>query len=86
MRAFLNGILTFIGAESLTDVEFDALTIESYGYDQDTYQALASILEARESVSAMQDRLIGYFKAKGFDVVANDVANSNVFIGAALEY
>ena len=86
MRDFLNGILTFIGSTSLTDEEFDALTIESYGYDQATYQALAHVLEARESISTLQDRLVSYFEAKGVSVTANETGKSNIFIGAVLEY
>lgn len=86
MRDFLNGILTFIGSTSLTDVEFEGLTIESYGYDQETYQALADVLEARESISTLQDRLVSYFEAKGVSVVANETGKTNIFIGAVLEY
>lgn len=85
MRSFLNGILTFIGAESLTDLEYDSITLVDQDYDQATYDALALILENREAISTMQDRLIGYFKAKGVDVAANDTGKSNIYIGSVLE-
>jgi hypothetical protein len=84
LRDFLNGILAFIGAESLTDLEFDSLTIDSAAYNSDTYEALSSVLESRESVSTIQDQLYFYFKAKGVEVTEASTAKSNIFIGDAL--
>lgn len=84
MRDFLDGILTFIGAESLTDLEFESLTVTDEVYDSTTYDALAGILLARESVSSMQDRLTAFFTAKGVEVTPVETASSNVFLGGAL--
>jgi hypothetical protein len=74
-----------IGASSLTDDEFDGLEIEAYGYDQETYDALAAVLIARESVSTTLDRLEYYFLARGVELTAADSAQSNIYLGSALE-
>lgn len=84
MRDFLDAILAFIGAESLTDLEFDGVTVEIPIYDQDTYDALAEILEAREAISSTQERLVAYYKARGVEVTANSTAKTNIFLGADL--
>jgi len=84
VREFLNNILAFIGAESLTDLEFAALPIDSAAYNQSTYDALSGVLVSRESVSTMQDRLVGYFKGKGLDVAVAQTGRSNIFLGAVL--
>lgn len=84
MRDFLNGILTFIVAESLTDPEFDTVESTVTIYDQSTYDDLARVLATRESVSTYQDRLIAFYKAKGVDVTAASTAQSNIFIGSVL--
>lgn len=84
MRAFLNGILAFIGATSLTDIEFTSLPIDSAAYNADTYNALSGVLSSRESVSGLQDKLVAYFKVKGVDVVPAKTGKSNIFVGAVL--
>lgn len=85
MRDFLNAILVTIGAPTLTDVEFDSLTIESFGYDQPTYDALLAILVARESVSSMKDRLYHVFLAKGASINETKTGQSNIYLGSVLE-
>lgn len=88
MRDWLNAILVFITATTLTDDEYNSinfLNLEVMVYNQAAYDELAKILAARELVSDMQDRLVGFFKAKGLDTVQPlDVAKSEIFIGAAL--
>lgn len=85
MRAFINAVLTFIGAESLTDEEFSALTITSAGYNKETYEAIAVVLEGREAVSTFQDRLKYVFLAKGVEITTpHDTGKSNIFAGAVL--
>lgn len=84
MRDFLNGILTFISAESLTDPEFETVQSTSTVYNQSTYDDLALILQSRESVSTYQDRLIAFYKAKGVDVTIASTAKSNILIGSVL--
>lgn len=86
MRAFLNGILSFIGAESLTDQEWSTITITEQVYTQETYDVLAEILQAREAISTLQDKLVAYFLCKGLNVVVNDVATSNIYVGDVLEW
>lgn len=85
MRDFLNGILSFIVAESLTDDEFETVTAELPLYDQATYDDLSRILASRESVSYLQDRLVAYYKARGVDVQAADTGKSNIYLGDVLE-
>lgn len=87
MRAWLNAILSFIGTSSLTDEEYAGLNVIGMTvdvYNQAAYDCLADLLEDREAVSSMQDRLVGFFKAKGLDVVANDTAHTNIYIGDVL--
>lgn len=88
MRAFLNSILAAILAESITDEEYagmNVLPVTANVYDQASYNVIAQLLEDRESVSSFQDRLIAYFKTKGFDASPNSTAKSQIFIGAALD-
>ncbi len=89
MRAILNAILQFIGAESLTDDEYAALSLEISASDQDKYNALKGVLASREAVSNMYRRLTSYFKAKGMvfsDEAAADmpILKTNVFVGSPL--
>ena len=86
MRAFLNAILAFIGAESLTDEEFEYCDeqLSSSAYDVATYTALDSVLADRESVSSNRDRLRYYFLARGVAVGELDQGKSNILIGAPL--
>ncbi len=88
MRDFLDAILEFINAESLTDSEYDGVELEgSPAYTKETYLALRTVLEAREGVSDEVKRLKLYFIAKGIDVstaTAVPTPNSNIFIGSGL--
>ena len=84
IRDFLNGVLAFLGAASLSDEEFDSLSIESAAYDVDTYGALLVVIDAREMVSGLRDRLRYLFLAKGVDVSASTPSKSNVLVGSVL--
>lgn len=88
MRTFLNSILSFIDSESLTDEEFASLpdTLVQ-GYNEYVYQALRSILQAREGVSSQLKKLQAYFTAKGVSVASTTVAApmSQILVGAALQ-
>lgn len=88
MRDFLDDILAFINAESLTDLEFDDIELElPPAYSKETYLALRALLEARENVSDQVKRLKLYFIAKGVDISSSPTvptANSNIFIGSGL--
>lgn len=86
MRELLNGVFTFIGAESLTDEEWDildALDLSS-AYDNAAYKALDQTLKDREAVSTMRDKLKAYYTAKGVAVTADETKLSNIFVGGAL--
>jgi hypothetical protein len=85
VRDFLNAILTFIVADSLTDDEFETVTAELTLYDQTTYDDLSRILEAREAVSVLQDRLLAYYQARGAEITAADTGKSNIYLGSVLE-
>lgn len=84
MRNFLNAILAFIGAESLTDLEFATVTSSVAEYSQSTYDDLARILATRGSVSSFQSKLVGFYSAKGVTVSALNTGKSNIFFGSAL--
>ncbi len=84
MREFLDAILSVIDSESLTDGEFDGITLTEQAYNKATYDALRAILEARENVSGQVKRLKLYFIARGADLSGGAVIptpNSNIFIG-----
>lgn len=88
-RGELNQILFEIGAESLSDDEYDALTITNSSPDEDVYLGLLAVLESRESVSGTMDRLRYYFLAKNMaietpsETLGDD--ESDIFVGVVLE-
>lgn len=86
MRDDLNAILIFIGAESLTNEEFDSITLENMDDQVANYNALLSVLQSRELVSDMTTRLQNYFLAKGVQVSPpGKPATSNIFVGVSLD-
>ena len=89
MRDFLNSILSFIGSESLSDLEFETIDLTIENYSKTTYLALKSVIESRESVSDQGKRLKLYFISHGTDISESEsektsTPNSNIFIGVAL--
>jgi hypothetical protein len=84
MRDDLNDILSFIGAESLTDEEFDSIDLENMENQVDVYNSLLVVLESRESVSDMAIRLQNYFLAQGV-IITSPEPTSNIFVGSVLE-
>ncbi len=84
MRDYFNGVLSFIGAESLTDEEFDSIALEVSTDLVANYNALLIILQDREVVSTMTSRLKNYYLAKGAEVSEPDNSISNIFVGAEL--
>lgn len=85
MRDFINAVLAFIGTSSLTDLEFDALTIEAAGYDAATYTAILAVVDAREAVSNTRDRLRYVFLAKNVSLPAEtEGRKSNLLVGGVL--
>ncbi len=84
MRDFLDAILSFIGAASLSDDEFASIDLDTQTYDVASYQALHTILTAREQVSNLRDRLKYYYMAKDVPVADATTAASKIFIGDVL--
>lgn len=87
MREFLDGILAFIGATSLTDEEFDLITLDVQEYSPAVYNELRMILEMREGITDQVTRLRGYFIAKGNDMDTEGNPNTpkgNIFLGSKL--
>jgi hypothetical protein len=86
MRAFLDAVLSFIGATSLTDEEFAYCEeqIEDTSDNVANYNTLLGVLDLRESVSSMKKRLEYYYLAKGVAVEESSNAKSNIFIGGEL--
>lgn len=84
VRDFLNAILGFVGASTLTDLEFSNVTVVSPFYDLNTYENLRSVLISRESVSSTLDRLQYFFLAKGFEF-GPTISRSNIFVGGVIE-
>jgi hypothetical protein len=92
MRAILNAILSFIGAESLTDEEYEycETNIDDSDEPEQVYAALFTVLEERDSVSDMSGRLRYYYLAKGISVATDaeeleNGAKTNIFVGDVLE-
>ncbi len=85
MRDYLNAVLEFIGAESLTDEEFDSITLVSTEDQVAVYNVLRVVLEARELVSEMTLRLQNYYLAKGIAVVLPPHPVTNIFVGGPIE-
>lgn len=87
MREWLNGILAFIGATSLTDEEYDSIDLAGMSvnvYNQEAYNQLSSILISRESISTLHDNLIALFKIRGLEVVPAKVGKSTIYLGGVL--
>jgi hypothetical protein len=84
MRDYLNGILSFIGAESLTDEEFSTVSVSDENDDLAVYNSLLTVLQARDLVSDTTLRLQFYFQAKGTEVNPPENARSNIFIGGEI--
>ena len=86
MRDFLDEILAFIGSESLTDEEFDLLTLSEAAYNKATFDELKLILEMRENVTDQVARLRAFFIAKG-ESLSDDgpTPMSNIYIGSKLQ-
>ena len=86
MDDFIDGILTFIGTATMTEGEYASIQLESYGYDQETYEAIQAMLAARDGISTvLLDRLAAYFTAKGVDITAPQASGtSNIFVGGSL--
>lgn len=86
MRVFLNGILSFIGSESLTDSEYSTVNLTEQNYSLATYEALRSVLESREMVSNQLWKLKSYFRIKGTVVSGEKSVRpvSQIFVGADL--
>lgn len=81
----MNAILTFIGASSLTDEEFESLEVEDQEYTSEVYEALLGVLDARELVSNTRDRLTSYFTARGVSVTETAADDkTNILVGGVL--
>jgi acyl transferase domain-containing protein len=82
LRSDLNGILTFIGTSTLTDEEYEIAdeAIEDSSDSSEVYNGLTLVLDERELVSTMHDRLKYYYLAKGVSFTV-DTAKSNIFVG-----
>lgn len=84
MRDFIDAILAFIDAASLNDDEFDLVTVTDQAYNDALYTNVLLILDSRESVSSVRDRLGFYFKARGVDISETPAAKSQIYLGGSL--
>lgn len=87
MRTWLNSILQLIGAESLTDVEYDSinfLNLTVNVYNQALYDELSKVLVTRGTVSTTQEKLIAFFKLKDVNVVPAQTGKTDIWIGSVL--
>jgi hypothetical protein len=88
LRDFVDAILAAIGTSSLTDEEFGWLTTESAIYTLELYNDLVTnVLNTREEVSNVRDRLTYLFKAHGVLLTEGNtppVGTSKIYLGDAL--
>lgn len=87
MRDFLNAILAFIGAPSLTDDEYtsiDQTGLAVSTYNVQCYNALSGVLVSRETVSTITDRLYYFFLSKGVAVTPVAKGKTNIYVGDVL--
>jgi len=85
LRDFLNDILSFISASSLTDEEWSTVSdLTDQSYTLANYSALSVILDAREAVSTTRNRLRYYFLARSVEIPESSTAKSNILLGSAL--
>ncbi len=84
MRSFLNSVLAFIGAESLTDEEYATVDAVVATYNQFTYEDLSEILTSREAISDFHERLKYHYIENGYAVSSGGPEKSNIFIGGDL--
>lgn len=85
MRDFVDAILAVIGAASLNDDEFELVESTSQTYTLALYTEVLLVLDSRESVSNVRDRLGYYFQARGVAITAPAVAGgSKILIGDGL--
>lgn len=89
LRGFLNYILDFIGSTSLTNDEFNSLTLVNpeFEYNLETYNALLSVLDSREDLSDARDRLKSMFEATGLviDTPSPTENESDILFGGGVE-
>jgi hypothetical protein len=85
VRDFCDEILAFVGAESLTDEEFDSIESTSQTLTALLFDELYEILTARESITDTKTRLYQYFLAAGVDLSEPQSGKSNILLGAGLE-
>lgn len=84
MRTYLNSLLAFIGSTALTDDEWAPITATVQQLDQASYNALSGVIQGREGISTMHDRLNGLYTAKGVDYIPAKGGTSNILIGLPL--
>lgn len=88
LREFLDSILEFIGSESLTDDEWDTITLPAVNtLSKEMYEALKAVLLTREDVSGQGKKLKLYFISAGVDLSAAPpvhVPNSNILFGGSI--
>ena len=84
MRDFIDAILAFIGSESLTDLEWETITIEAQVLTIELYNEILAVLVSRESVSTTIDRLTKYFEASGLTITPPSLAKSEIYLGSVL--
>lgn len=87
MRDFLDAIMQFISAATLSDEEFataSSLPDDPGEYTIEVYNVCLSIIDGRELVSGTREKLAHLFQAKGISINQEPVAKSNIFIGSPL--
>jgi hypothetical protein len=81
IREFVDAILAFIGASSVTDSEFELITEEDEVYSPELYAQMLAVLDTRELVSNTRDRLTYYFQAANATINETDAGVSKIFLG-----
>jgi len=88
MRDWFDGILTFIGTSTLTDLEFagmNVLNIDSGVYSQAAFDELSKVITAGVGSVLTMTGSLACFRPKGSVSVAESKGSSQIFLGADLE-
>lgn len=84
-RTYYDRIFTLIGAETLTDDEWETLTVTGRDLSIEHFNEFKAILEGRESASNVVEKLQSYFLAAGVEVSYTPQAQTNIYLGGDLD-
>lgn len=85
-RKLCNIVLAQINAETIIDIEWEAITLPTNALEEQIFNACLSILQTRTLVDNTIDKLIALAYSKGINLKRTDTNRtfSNILIGVPL--